>query len=1222
MKWDYLFNSMILNRGRQYFKRGLVRNLKQDGFDFSADVIGSVSYRVTVQLSNEKRPKLNCDCPYAEDGRGCKHMAAVLYAIDAVYTTNQKQQVKQIKQIFPFKGNREAAQEKYHYFDLEQITSGFIFYDTVCKEARDLIDSGKAKLLKVDTGYVSDVESTNMQGVVRGAVAYGKEYYMVVIIFDKRQIKQAMCRIPGCNRSYDSYYYGRYSLEKTLCVHEVALLFLLKDYLEQNNIGDSTDQTASSLLSNYRGRYARQCLEKRQAAQEKELIMEPRLEKQYDNLHLSFRIGTGKLFVVKNLPQLVEAIEEGGSMTFGSKSEINFAGCRFSEASQGYYNYLKNIVLAEQQRNHAVERTYHNYDNGGEKIKGSLLMYGERLDKLYELAEGTEVTFNDKDELPSANKKLYFQQQDIKLSLTISKDVDKKGIFHGINVSGKAPEFIAGLQYLYYLQGETFNRISPERIRDISPLLDAQNAGEISFSVGRKHLSEFYYRVLPLLRDCVDIVEKDAGYVEEYLPPEVSFVFYLDAEKGNVTCQAKARYGDEEFSLLDWQSSEGPLEDYRDVFREREMLSILQEYFPAVDKEQDFLHCDGNDDIIYRLLDSGVDALLQLGDVKSTDRFLRLRIRKQPKVSVGVSVENDIMKLTVGSEDLTTKELLDILYSYKSRKKYFRLKNGDFLNIENDNFEELAVMLEKLHVSPKEFVKGKMQLPVYRALYLDKMLEKNESIYTDRNRHFKMLVKEFKTVNDSEFEVPLSLKQIMRNYQIFGYKWLRTLERYGFGGILADDMGLGKTLQMISVLLAAKEEGKTGTSLIVSPSSLVYNWQEEILRFAPVLSVCAVTGMRQEREEKIRQYQSYDVLVTSYDLLKRDVAEYEDKEFLYQVIDEGQYIKNHGTAAAKSVKVIHSRNRFALTGTPIENRLSELWSIFDYLMPGFLYGYEDFRREFEVPITKNKDEEATRSLRRMVAPFILRRLKRDVLKDLPDKLEEVRYAKMEEKQQRLYDGQVLHMLEVVKGQSDESFRKNKLQILAELTKIRQICCDPSLLMEDYDGESTKREACMDLIRSAIEGEHKMLVFSQFTSMLELLEQDLNREKIPYYKITGATPKEGRLELVHRFNGDNTPVFLISLKAGGTGLNLVGADVVIHYDPWWNFAVQNQATDRAHRIGQTRAVTVYKLIVKNSIEEKIVNMQETKKNLADEILSGENGNIVNMSKEELVELLQM
>ena len=511
-----------------------------------------------------------------------------------------------------------------------------------------------------------------------------------------------------------------------------------------------------------------------------------------------------------------------------------------------------------------------------------------------------------------------------------------------------------------------------------------------------------------------------------------------------------------------------------------------------------------------------------------------------------------------------------------------------------------------MQVSPSDFVKGRMQLPVYRALYLDKMLEKNTALYTRRDKHFKSLVRDFKTVGDSDYEVPESLQDIMRNYQKFGYRWLRTVEACGFGGILADDMGLGKTLQVIAVILASKLESPDdqGTALIVTPASLVYNWQEEFAKFAPQLDVCVITGTKTERKSKLRNYHQHDVLITSYDLLKRDILEYEDLGFTYQVIDEAQSIKNHTTAAAKAVKVINSRVRFALTGTPIENRLSELWSIFDYLMPGFLYSYDRFRRELEHPITKNEDETAMEQLKRMVEPFILRRLKSEVLQDLPDKIEEVQYVGFEKAQQQLYDGQAIRMKQMLGEQSEENYMKSKIRILAELTRIRQICCDPSLCFEDYSGGSAKREACMELIRSAIDGEHKMLVFSQFTSMLELLEADLAKENIQYYKITGSTKKEDRTDLVRRFNEDSTPVFLISLKAGGTGLNLTGADIVIHYDPWWNLAAQNQATDRAHRIGQEKTVSVYKLIAKGSIEEKILRMQEDKKALADEILSGE------------------
>jgi SNF2 family DNA or RNA helicase len=610
---------------------------------------------------------------------------------------------------------------------------------------------------------------------------------------------------------------------------------------------------------------------------------------------------------------------------------------------------------------------------------------------------------------------------------------------------------------------------------------------------------------------------------------------------------------------------------------------------------------------------------MEIGEVHCTDRFKSRSIRRNVKISVGVSVKSEIMDLEISADSLSTQELLDILNSYRLKKKYHRLKNGDFVDITDESIAELSSMMDTMHISPKEFAKGKMHLPLYRAIYLDKMLESCQEIYASRDHVFRNLVKNFKTVGDSDYELPDSLKKVLRNYQKYGYKWLRVLTENHFGGILADDMGLGKTAQVISVLLATKEETDK-PSLIVCPASLVYNWQAEFAKFAPEMTTMIIAGSQPERKELLENSGSSDVLITSYDLLKRDIAEYEGMEFEYQVIDEAQYIKTHTTAAAKSVKVINASHKLALTGTPIENRLSELWSIFDYLMPGFLYSYDVFKKELETPIVKLKDEEATKRLKRMVSPFILRRLKRDVLKDLPEKLEELQYAHMEETQQQLYDAQVAHMKEMLAKQDEESFKKNKIQILAELTRIRQICCDPSLMVSNYKGESAKRSACMELVESAIEGEHKMLIFSQFTSMLELLANDLTAAGIRYYTITGATAKEKRVEMVNAFNTDDVPVFLISLKAGGTGLNLTGADLVIHYDPWWNVAAQNQATDRAHRIGQTKVVSVYKLIVKNSIEEKIVKMQQEKADLADTILSGESGNVVNMTKDDLLDLL--
>ena len=357
--------------------------------------------------------------------------------------------------------------------------------------------------------------------------------------------------------------------------------------------------------------------------------------------------------------------------------------------------------------------------------------------------------------------------------------------------------------------------------------------------------------------------------------------------------------------------------------------------------------------------------------------------------------------------------------------------------MEESSVGMLEEMAAALRLTPKEMIRGNMHLPVYRALYLDRLLEEHEDVYSKRDSHFKQIVKSFKTIKDADFEEPESLSATMRQYQKNGYRWLRTLESWNFGGILADDMGLGKTLQMIAVLLAAKLEGKTGTSLIVTPASLVFNWGEEFKKFAPELKVTLAAGTQAERQKRLEESVHSDVLITSYDLLKRDAALYEGREFLYQVLDEAQYIKNHTTAAAKAVKVIKSRFRFALTGTPIENRLSELWSIFDYLMPGFLYGYDTFRREFEIPVVKNNDQEAMERLQRMVGPFILRRLKQDVLRDLPEKTEEVRYVQMTGKQRKLYDGQAIHLRSLLDHQSEEEFNNSRFQVLTELTRLRQ-----------------------------------------------------------------------------------------------------------------------------------------------------------------------------------------
>lgn len=569
-------------------------------------------------------------------------------------------------------------------------------------------------------------------------------------------------------------------------------------------------------------------------------------------------------------------------------------------------------------------------------------------------------------------------------------------------------------------------------------------------------------------------------------------------------------------------------------------------------------------------------------------------------------------------------QLVEILSKYDRKRKYYRLKNGSFVDVEDSEMGVLVRLKEELGITDRQLKQKQIELPKYRALYLDGELKANPVFSTVKDRNFKELVRNMKTVEDNDFEVPASLEEIMREYQKKGFLWIKTLKNNGFGGILADDMGLGKTLQVIAFLLseyidAAPSENKR--CLIVAPASLVFNWSSEIERFAPALHVKTVTGTAAERKEIIYGAGERDILLTSYDLLRRDIDSYAGIRFYCQVIDEAQYIKNHNTQAARAVKEIEAGFKLALTGTPVENRLSELWSIFDYLMPGFLYAYQHFRGEIELPVVQNNSEDAMRKLQRMIGPFVLRRLKKDVLTDLPDKLEENIYAKLEGEQQKLYDAHVQRMRLMLDKTSEEEFRSSKIQILAELTKLRQICCDPSLIFENYEENSAKADMCMDLVRNAVNGGHKLLLFSQFTSMLDRIRHMLEEEGIRSYMLTGATPKEKRVQMVDAFNRDDTPVFCISLKAGGTGLNLTSADIVIHYDPWWNLAVQNQATDRAHRIGQKHVVNVYKLILKGTIEDNIVRLQERKKELAEQVLGGDGVGSGSFTKEELLELLR-
>ena len=721
----------------------------------------------------------------------------------------------------------------------------------------------------------------------------------------------------------------------------------------------------------------------------------------------------------------------------------------------------------------------------------------------------------------------------------------------------------------------------------------------------KEEMTQLFSVVFPKVREQIEIDNLNEEEIEKYIPKELYVKVYLDYNENNyITADIKFIYGDQEFNPLLDQELNIP----RDIAKEDEVLELFRKsgFMLEVEKARLILV---NEDAIYQFLAVDIENYMKKIEVLATDNFKQKEI-KRPKIgTLGVRVENNLLNIDFSNLDFDPAELKEIMQKYHLKKKYHRLKDGSFLNLEeNETIDFIDSITTGMDISYKELEKGEVKLPVYRTLYLDRILDNMKSSTIIKNDLYKEVISKIEEKEyTNQVELPKNLNANLRSYQKVGYEWLKVLDEYKFGGILADDMGLGKTIQLLAVLLDyVQKENNPKPSIVVCPSSLSLNWQNEIKKFTPDLTSIVIHGNAEERKKQIKSIENYNIVITSYDLLKRDIELYKELnyEFKYIIADEAQYIKNNNTQNAKAIKEINAQTRYALTGTPIENSLSELWSIFDFIMPGYLFSYRKFKELYEMPIVRDEDNKAMKKLKMLIEPFILRRIKTEVLTELPDKTITVLNNEMQEEQQKIY----LSYLQNAKNEAmaeigANGFEKSQIKILALLMRLRQICCHPGLFIDNYKGESSKLNQCIEIIKDAVESGHKILLFSSYTGMFSMIEKELKKEKIEFSKLTGQTKVGERMKLVDEFNqNENLKVFLISLKAGGTGLNLIGADMVIHYDPWWNLSAENQATDRTYRIGQKRNVQVYKLITKNSIEEKIYELQERKAKLIDNMLS--------------------
>ncbi len=587
-------------------------------------------------------------------------------------------------------------------------------------------------------------------------------------------------------------------------------------------------------------------------------------------------------------------------------------------------------------------------------------------------------------------------------------------------------------------------------------------------------------------------------------------------------------------------------------------------------------------------------------------------IKKAKNININFEIKktgNDLLDFSFDVEGIESSDVETVIEGIKNERTFIILNSGELVKIANKSIEELLGVVDSI----PDLKMGTNRISKIKALQLAQI---SQNIKKDLSEidEFKKL---FSKIKDKKEKNPKNIKVELFPYQKLGYNWLKNMYDIGFGGILADDMGLGKTLQTIAVVNEIYHEKNDFIGLIVVPTSLLHNWKEEFTKFCRIKPIL-IEGTSKKRKKMIEKSRK-GLLITTYQALRNDVDEYREKKFDVLILDEAQNIKTSTSQIKKAVTKLNSRVSFALTGTPVENNILELWSIFDFILPGYLDTLIKFKRNYK-EILINSNSKKIGNLRKIIAPFILRRTKKEVLKELPEKIENNVVVQLSEGQKRLY----LSYVRKAKKEISKFNKKtnNRMKILAILTKLRQICNSPSLFKEDYEGEIAKIEVMKDLLPDIVENGHRLLVFSQFVGTLKEIEEELSNQGIEYFYIDGGIKSSDRMDICKRFNKGEKQAVLISLKAGGTGLNLTGADIVIHYDPWWNIAVENQASDRAHRIGQENSVQVMKLVTEGTIEEKILKIQENKKILSENLLEGKEGEklLFEMDDDELMGLL--
>lgn len=992
-------------------------------------------------------------------------------------------------------------------------------------------------------------------------------YYNVTIMMNRNQIFRYSCTC----KQYQ---------EHNTCKHIAAC------FLRYSADIFPKPETPYDLSKKVLAYFSNNAVKTKQVKEQLNLEVELNFEKR--NIMFSIAIGLKKTYVIKSMNKLNEFINayKKSNYTFGKNFEY--------DPNKHYLNEQDELILKFLCEYKKDNSSYYYYDYGNpfelneREFKSLLGLIKGKIFKIKDYGEITQIKY----EAPT------------ELKLDYIDDI------YELKFENKEEYYVLDSDYKYIVYNKTLYLV-PDEISEILRISDEINLNKIVFK--KDDLELFKTGLLNKIKNNIEVTENVKDIIISGKP---NASYYFDIYKDSIACKLELDYKGEK---IDYFSKTTNI--IRDDIEEDKFVNELFNYNFYIKKDK-FIIDDIND--IGYFLEEGIELLSKNYNVYTSKKLDNMKILKKSNINSNFSIGKDaIMSYKFNVDNIDLSELDKVLSSLKNKQKYYKLKNGNIIDLdENKELQELNNIFDDLELNSKNLSDGKLVIPKYRAFYIDS-LKKNKYKSIETNNLFDEFIKNFEEYKNVKIKFDNNDEKILRDYQKEGVKWLYTLYKCDLGGILADEMGLGKSIQTICFIKQILKEKPDSKIMIVCPTALVYNWKKEFEKFAPELKYVTVAENKKKRMEVINNINKYNIFITSYGLVRNDNDEYEKIDFEVCIIDEAQAIKNYQANMTKEVKKIKSRTKIALTGTPLENSVLELWSIFDFIMPGYLNSVLKFKENYGISEVDEESLSKLKNLNYQITPFILRRKKKDVSKELPDKVENTIYLELPDYQKALY----LKVLKETEKEMNEliateGYQKARFKILQLLMKLRQICIDPSIIYDNYEKESIKLEKLLEIVKDYIKEGHKILIFSSFKKVLNKVKTIFDKEKITNYFINGEVKSKERMELVESFNKDKTNCFLITLKSGGTGLNLTSADIVIHLDIWWNPQVENQATDRTHRIGQKNKVTVIKLITKGTIEERIIELQNKKKILSDNLIEGKaNAETVStLTERELKELL--